>query len=474
MVRNSSEGVIGISLKNPHYYSFHGKEILLITSAEHYGAVINKKFDYKRYLDALARYGLNYTRIYPGAVVLIEGLRRKNDTLAPGENLIAPWARSNVPGYIGGGCKFNLNEWDREYFNRLDDFLQYACEKDIVVEICFFNSQHENTYPYSPLHQDANVQGVGAPTNVEFQTLSDEKLVREQLRFIEKIMTETNRFDNIIYEFVDEPTLDGTKNIDAYRWISALADHAINVESKLPKKHLLAQQVMVGLDFSDDDRISVNVSQYVTVSGRQIGGTPALNNCYGTNKPVEMNETVSVLSDPAYYEQDVFAASRLEAWEFMVGGGAGFNQLNGCFTAVNPAGDDPANHRLLSGLRNLRSFMESMDYVKMTRDNRTVRAMSVGGSVNGISEIGKQYAFYIHHCFLNLSKWRLTHYVPIKGIYRNVITVQLERGEYLVKFTNPEDLTVITSRAITSDGNDMDIICPKYELDLAIQIFRTV
>ena len=35
---------------NPHYYLFNGKPTVLITSAEHYGAVINKDFDYVAYL----------------------------------------------------------------------------------------------------------------------------------------------------------------------------------------------------------------------------------------------------------------------------------------------------------------------------------------------------------------------------------------------------------------------------------------
>jgi hypothetical protein len=32
---------ISIDPANPHYYLFHGKPIVLVTSAEHYGAVIN-------------------------------------------------------------------------------------------------------------------------------------------------------------------------------------------------------------------------------------------------------------------------------------------------------------------------------------------------------------------------------------------------------------------------------------------------
>ena len=38
---------------NPHYFLFRGKPTVLVTSAEHYGAVLNLDFDYVRYLEAL-------------------------------------------------------------------------------------------------------------------------------------------------------------------------------------------------------------------------------------------------------------------------------------------------------------------------------------------------------------------------------------------------------------------------------------
>ena len=36
---------------NPHYFLWRGKPTVLITSGEHYGAVLNLDFDYVPYLD---------------------------------------------------------------------------------------------------------------------------------------------------------------------------------------------------------------------------------------------------------------------------------------------------------------------------------------------------------------------------------------------------------------------------------------
>ena len=52
--------------KNPHYFLFRGKAIALVTSGEHYGAVLNADVDYKKYLATIDSDGLNYTRIFGG------------------------------------------------------------------------------------------------------------------------------------------------------------------------------------------------------------------------------------------------------------------------------------------------------------------------------------------------------------------------------------------------------------------------
>ena len=85
--------------QNPHYYLFHGKPTILITSAEHYGGVVNKDFDYVAYFDALKSHGLNYTRIYPGYLFEPMGKFMKGNTLgAKPISLTLPWARSQKPG----------------------------------------------------------------------------------------------------------------------------------------------------------------------------------------------------------------------------------------------------------------------------------------------------------------------------------------------------------------------------------------
>ena len=111
---------------NPHYFLFRGQPTVLITSAEHYGAVLNADFDYWRYLQTLAADGMNHTRIFVGAYCEPEGaFRISRNTLAPAAGrFLSPWARSQEQGYANGGGKFNLARWDEAYFDRLRDFVR--------------------------------------------------------------------------------------------------------------------------------------------------------------------------------------------------------------------------------------------------------------------------------------------------------------------------------------------------------------
>ena len=70
--------------ENPHYFLFRGKPTVLITSGEHYGAVLNLDFNYVEYLETLRADRLNLTRTFTGAYVEPHGtFNITSNTLAP-------------------------------------------------------------------------------------------------------------------------------------------------------------------------------------------------------------------------------------------------------------------------------------------------------------------------------------------------------------------------------------------------------
>ena len=456
---------------NPHYFLFNGQPTILITSAEHYGAVINKEFDYVAYFDALKSYGLNYTRIYPGALFEPIGKFMPGNTLGPRpRSLILPWARSGEPGYMLGGNKFDLDRWDAEYFNRLKDFIARAGERGIVVEICFFNSQYSDTWPISPLYCENNIQGIGKGGYLDAQTMKDPDLVRRQDEYVRKITEEVNSFDNVILEICDEPAL-FTPVVEAGPWVRHFVGVIKGTENNLPRRHLIGQEVQgpVGgpIDLAGDPGVSLIITQYLYgPSDGEMGGLKGLEFEYAHNKPIEENETDYY---PIWYKGDKVADSRVEAWEFIVGGGAGFNQLNGLYTVENPAGKTPDNAQLLSALRHLKEFIGSFDFLKMRLDKSfVVGGVPSGAHCRALSEPGVQYALYLHHS----KGGRGGDYEVVPGKYVEKLVVSLPAGSYKVDWIDPASGSVVGMETFTHSGGDRTLTTPQHSVDIALRIKR--
>jgi hypothetical protein len=160
---------------NPRWFEWRGKAMALITSAEHYGAVLNLDFDFRRYLETLERDRLNYTRIFAGSYVEPPGafgIQRNTLAPAPGR-FIAPWARSDQPGYAGGGNKFDLDRFSMEYLARLKEFIREAGRRGVVVEFTLFCATYnERQWSLHPLNPTNNVQGIAVPNWRELHTRS--------------------------------------------------------------------------------------------------------------------------------------------------------------------------------------------------------------------------------------------------------------------------------------------------------------
>src|SRR5262249_18410853 len=151
---------------------------------------------------------LNLTRTFPGAYVEPVGaFKIERNTLAPARGrLLCPWARSETPGYVNGGNRFDLSRWDPTFFARLHDFVAAAEPLGIVVEMNLFTPMYEDPqWNYSPMKASNNVNDVGKVDKHQVYTLDKEPaLLAMQEAMARKIVTELNGFDNLYYEICNE------------------------------------------------------------------------------------------------------------------------------------------------------------------------------------------------------------------------------------------------------------------------------
>ena len=215
---------------------------MLITSTEHYGAVLNGDFDAVPYLGELKSRGLNLTRTFSGTYREIPGsFKIQSNTLAPRpEKFVCPWPRSQSKGAADGGNKFDLAMWNDAYFERLKKFVAAAGDRGVVVEFVLFCTFYgDDLWDTSPMNARNNVNGLRTTKRTEVYTLKHQDLQQAQEAFVRKAITELNGFDNLYYEICNEPYFAGV----TLEWQARIASIIVDTEKHLPHKHLIAQNI---------------------------------------------------------------------------------------------------------------------------------------------------------------------------------------------------------------------------------------
>jgi hypothetical protein len=474
MVAIAAAQPLSLHTQNPHYLQYKGKSVVLVTSAEHYGAVLNRDFDFEKYLQTLHAEGMNYTRIFTGSYVEIPGsFGIENNTLAPATgSFLAPWKRVEVHGIYKGETKFDLSEWNPEFFERLTSFVTLARELDILVEVTFFCSTYQDNYwERNPFNPGNNVNQL--PEKLDRRksnTLDNGTLTGFQKRLVEKLVTELNGFDNVFYEIQNEPwaddpqkamrtlrTLDPQEQGGWFKWAEMASDASmewqkemakvvVETEARLPKKHLIAQNYT---NFKHslawvDPNISILNFHYVWPEAVWLN--------YGWDRPVSFDESgFAGSSDTTYLRQ---------AWQFMLAGGAIFNNLDYSFFVDKEDGTG-TNHApgggsttLRKQLKILRGFLESVDFVKM-RPDFTVVTHAPGMEWQAISEPGEQYA------------------IVFTGAAGGAIKLNVPRGRFHFEMISPFTGQKLKSGFFTNETKGVaELVLPQFQEMVALKMVR--
>lgn len=328
---------ISLHPSNGHYFLLRDRPTVLITSGEHYGAVLNLDFEYRTYLDALAGDGLNYTRIFTGATyVEVPGsFGIEKNTLAPGEGrFISPYARSATPGYAGGGHRFDLSSWDEAYFARLKDFVGEAGARGIVVEVSLFCPYYEEIlWNHSPLHPANNVNQTPMITRDQMYTQSSPYLPYHDA-VVEKFVAELNACDNVFFEICNEPYFGGV----TLEWQAHIARTIVAAEAAFPLPHLIAQNI---------------ANNSATIATPEASG--------------------------ALYNNLDFSFTAAKA--------------DGTDTQNAPGGGSSALRKHLGILKRL---MDTMPFVDMTPACQLVKSAPSGATARVLAKAGEAYAVYLH------------------------------------------------------------------------------
>ena len=451
---------IALHPDNPHYFLWRGRPTILITSAEHYGAVMNLDFDYRKYLDTLAADGMNYTRVFSGAYVEPEGaFKIARNTLAPRPGrFIAPWSRSAEPGYANTGNKFDLTRWDAAYFSRLKDFVSYAATKNVVVELTLFCPMYEDMqWKLSPMNAANNVNGVATVARTDVYTLDRHGgLLDVQVALTRKIVTELNDFDNLFFEICNEPYFGGV----TLAWQHRIADVIVETERELPAKHLIAQNIANKSAKIEGPHPDVSIFNFHYATPPD---AVAVN--YALNKVIGDDETgFRGVNDAAY---------RTEAWDFIIAGGGVYNNLDYSFVAgledgtfVYPPSQPGGGGRALRRqLKILADFISGFDFIRMSPDNSIITAgVPPGTTARALVHEDTAVAIY-------LRKAVPADRSPPVSTTSTTLQLELATGAWQAEWIDTMHGAVLHKTRLNGGGT-RSVPVPPYDIDIALRLKR--
>ncbi|HEY7211346.1 MAG TPA: DUF6298 domain-containing protein [Bryobacteraceae bacterium] len=473
---------------NPRYFVFRGKPLFLLSATEHYGSVINRPFDFEKYLDDAARHKMSMTRTF----LLFRELQSARNPSSPckpeSPDYIAPFPRTGPGTALDGEPIYDLDQWNPEYFDRLHRFLDAASRRGIVVELTIFsNTYAEQVWALNPFRAENNKQHVGKIEWPEYLSLKDPELVRRQEAYARKIIDETSSYDNVYYEICNEPG-GGVKGhippADVDAWQAQMGRVIRDELRRLNRPHLISGQqaftyspkFRFPLDQTYDqtlfDIVNVHPLPDTEYAGTlyQLGGfmskelmLPEIvrfaRSVYAGKKPTVLDEdnTASMYRDPTGW-----TIHRKRAWSTLLNG-SHYDYIDFSITVGSESGTAASRRDLRSWFQHLSELMSSFDYVHAAPAVDWLQQLPAHVTLSSLAVKDSDYVAYLAD---NREVTDAAAGSPIEGTIR----LSLPPGRYAVALYSP--VTGESSPALPVESN-ATLTLPAFRNDIVIRAKRT-
>ena len=298
--RPGLSGPLRVHPENPRYFADAAGRPVYLVGAHTWNSLVDfgrgdppDRFDFDRYLDFLERHHHNFIRLWTWDSATWDS--RANGRLGRDFAHLAsplPWARTGPGNATDGRRKFDLTQFDAEYFSRLRARVEAARRRGIYVSVMLFEGWgllHANrgraapagwAWRSHPFHPENNVNGIDPSKGTDgitgdMHSLTHPKVTALQEAYIRKVVDTVHDLDNVLYEVINEG---GEKE-----WNWWVAQTVKDYERTKPKQH------PVGITGHGTERVdSMLASPADWIS-------PGKKDGYGENPPAWEGKKVSLL-----------------------------------------------------------------------------------------------------------------------------------------------------------------------------------
>ena len=487
--RAQAQEAVRIDAENAKYLMFRGKPLALISASEHYGSVINRPFDFEKYLDDAAAHRMTMTRTF----LLYRELQSARNPSSPckpeSPDFIAPWVRTGPEKALDGEPIYDLDRWNPEYFDRLRRFLDAAAKRGIVVELTVFsNTYADQIWALNPLRKENNRQHVGDVEWEDYLSLKNRELVSRQEAFARKIIDETSGYDNIYYEVCNEPgggVAGHASPADVDAWQEEMARVMREELQRSGRPHLLSGQQ--AFTYGSKDVFPMDASfegkLFDIVNNHPLPETGLKGQVYDMgdfmSKELRLDQVAGfckaawTFSKPTALDEDNAASMyrdeagwtihRKRAWTALMNG-CHYDYIDFSITVGNERGTAASRAAIRTWMEHLSEFMGTVDFVHAKPDTSWIRDTPKNLVVSGLSVGERDYMAY-------LGDGRELSDAGAGDAIEGRVSVVLPAGEYDVFLYSP--VTGESSPGMAVKGGTAVLVAlPEFQQDIVVRVKR--
>jgi Family of unknown function (DUF6298)/Cellulase (glycosyl hydrolase family 5) len=479
---------VSLHPENSRYFLFRNRPLALVAATEHYGSIINRAFDFERYLADAADKHQTMTRTF----LLFREQQSARNPCSPckpeSPEFVTPWPRTGPGNAIDGEPKYDLNQWNPEYFDRLHRFLSRASELGIVVELTLFsNTYGDGVWALNPLRSENNLQHVGKIPWYEYNTLHNESLLDRQLVYATKIIQETSRYDNVYYEICNEPGGNADPHVttaDVDAWQERIAAVVRQELARLGRKHLVfgSQAFSYSPSFRQEldqsfsgklvDAVTIHPLPGMVLAGREYMLGHFMSKELALKDFREFCRAAQAFGKPCVPDEDNAASMyrdtvgwtihRKRAWTALFSG-AHYDYIDFSITAGSETGTPGSSRQIRTWMKHLCDFMQTIDFVHA----RTVPDWIANKPAHVVdSTLAFPNGDYVAYLADDREVTDPAYGQAISG----KLSLRLPAGHYQVSFYSPT--SGLDSPAVLVDGDEKSVDLPlaPFEHDLVIRM----
>jgi hypothetical protein len=301
--------------------------------------------------------------------------------------------------------------------------------------------------------------------------LDSPEVFARQEQLVRYLVRELNGFDNLLFELQNEPWADLREPVElldphkgdrvpnvpnqveipkpeSVEWQRAIARVIVDEESRLPHRHLIAQNINnICLPLRDSDLVPE-----AGIINFHYARSEAVTWNRGLDRVIGFDESGFAGTEDATY--------RRQAWEFLMAGGGLFNSLDYSFSVgfedgsdLQPKSPGGGSRELRRQLKVLSDFLHRFDLSRLQPDYQSVIRAS-GVVARCLSVPGHQYAIYL---------W---------GRSPAELSLNLPAGSYGIQWIHVVSGDILAANTLEHPGGPCRIQSPEFALEIALEVRR--